>query len=83
MVNAAKHTGAPVSVFVEVADGRAEIFVRDRGDGFDLDAIPADRLGVRESIIGRMERNGGSATIRTGDGDRNGTEVRLLVEGLR
>ena len=32
------------------------MFVRDRGPGFDPDAVPADRRGVRESIIGRMER---------------------------
>lgn len=83
MVNAAKHTDGPVSVFVEVDDDRVEVFVRDRGDGFDPDAVPPDRLGVRESIIGRMERNGGTATIRSTDGDRRGTEVRLLLEGPR
>lgn len=83
MVNAAKHTDGPVSVFVEVDDDRVEVFVRDRGDGFDPDAVPPDRLGVRESIVGRMERNGGTATIRSTDGDRRGTEVRLLLEGPR
>lgn len=83
MVNAAKHTDGPVSVFVEVAEDRVEVFVRDRGQGFDPDAVPPDRLGVRESIIGRMERNGGTATIRSADGDRRGTEVRLLLEGAR
>lgn len=83
MVNAAKHTDGPVSVFVEVDDDRVEVFVRDRGDGFDPDAVPSDRLGIRESIIGRMERNGGTATIRSTDGDRRGTEVRLLLEGPR
>ena len=51
------------------------IFVRDRGRGFDLDAVPQDRMGLRESIIGRMERNGGKAEIRTAPGE--GTEVRL------
>jgi signal transduction histidine kinase len=76
MVNAAKSSGAPtVSVFAEVTDGRVQVFVRDRGRGFDLAAVPADRYGVRESIVARMARNGGTAEIRTAPG--SGTEVRL------
>ncbi len=76
MVNAAKYSGAgSVSVYAEVAGDSVEIFVRDRGKGFDIDAMPTDRMGVRGSIIGRMERNGGTATIRTAPGE--GTEVRL------
>ncbi|MBE1533606.1 ATP-binding protein [Actinomadura algeriensis] len=79
MVNAAKYAGAPsISVFAEVEEKQIAIFVRDRGRGFDLDAIPADRMGVRGSIIGRMERNGGRATVRTAPGE--GTEVRLEIE---
>ena len=53
------------------------MFVRDRGKGFDMDAVPQDRMGVRGSIIGRMERNGGRATVRTAPGE--GTEVRLEI----
>ena len=61
--------------YAEVAGDDVAIFVRDRGKGFDLDAVPEDRMGVRESIIGRMERNGGKVAIRTAPGE--GTEVRL------
>ena len=62
MMNAAKFGGgSTVDVFAELADGRRHVFVRDRGPGFDPAAIPADRRGVRESIIGRMARNGGRA----------------------
>ena len=84
MVNAAKYAdGEPgdeartssLSVYAEVAGNDVSIFVRDRGRGFDLDTIPQDRMGLRESIIGRMERNGGKAEIRTAPGE--GTEVRL------
>lgn len=76
--NAAKWSGCPsVSVFVEVADGEVQAFVRDTGVGFDPDAIADDRLGVRESIRGRMERVGGTAEIITAPGE--GTEVRLAV----
>jgi signal transduction histidine kinase len=78
MVNAAKYAEtAPVSVYAEVEGDKVMIFVRDRGKGFDLDAVPADRLGVRESIIGRMERNHGTAEVRAAPGE--GTEVRLTM----
>jgi hypothetical protein len=33
-----------------------EVFVRDRGAGFDPAAIPGDRRGVRDSIVARMQR---------------------------
>jgi signal transduction histidine kinase len=79
MTNAAKFGGgSPVAVYAEAADGRIQIFVRDRGPGFDADAIPPDRRGVRESIVGRMERHGGRAVIRRPEG--GGTEVELVVE---
>ncbi|MER5948821.1 PspC domain-containing protein [Streptomyces sp. NPDC001904] len=84
MVNAAKYggEGGAVQVYAEIettSEG-VEVFVsvRDRGPGFDMDAVPADRMGVRESIIGRMERNGGTARLRAvPDG---GTEVELTMK---
>ncbi|MFJ9035449.1 PspC domain-containing protein [Streptomyces sp. NPDC102406] len=83
MVNAAKYggEGGAVQVFAEVEGGPGgEVFVsvRDRGPGFDLASVPVDRMGVRESIIGRMERNGGTARLRAvPDG---GTEVELTMK---
>ncbi|MBT2551408.1 ATP-binding protein [Arthrobacter sp. ISL-65] len=76
MLNAARHGGGPVSVYLEVSDGGAEVFVKDRGPGFELNSVPHDRLGVRESIIGRMKRHGGNAAINSGP---DGTEVRLRL----
>ena len=82
LINAAKYAPEQtVSVFVEVGPQLTEVFVRDRGPGFDLDAVPADRMGIRESIVGRMERIGGRATIRTAPGE--GTEVHLELPGER
>jgi signal transduction histidine kinase/phage shock protein PspC (stress-responsive transcriptional regulator) len=79
LVNAAKFAGGgPVSVYAELDDERIEVFVRDRGPGFDLHAIPEDRRGVRESILGRMQRHGGRASVHTAPG--GGTEVELVVE---
>jgi signal transduction histidine kinase/phage shock protein PspC (stress-responsive transcriptional regulator) len=77
MVNAAKSSGAmSLSVFAEVAADGVEVFVRDRGRGFDVAEVPADRRGIRESIVGRMSRHGGTATIRSGP---TGTEVALTA----
>ncbi|GAA4904425.1 PspC domain-containing protein [Streptomyces coeruleoprunus] len=80
MVNAAKYGGGggAVQVYAEVEGRTVFVSVRDRGPGFDLDAVPADRMGVRESIIGRMQRNGGTARVRSAPGD--GTEVELEME---
>src|SRR6478752_7954251 len=76
MLNAARHGGGAVSVYLEVTDAAAEVFVKDRGPGFDPDSVPQDRLGVRESIIGRMNRHGGTAAITS---SQDGTEVRLRL----
>jgi signal transduction histidine kinase/phage shock protein PspC (stress-responsive transcriptional regulator) len=76
--NAARHADVPeVSVYVEVEPQRVTAFVRDRGKGFDLDAVEPGRVGVRESIVGRMARHGGRAEIHTAPGE--GTEVVLEV----
>jgi signal transduction histidine kinase len=79
MLNAAKFAGGgAVAVYAEAAGDRLEVFVRDRGPGFDPAAVPADRRGVRESIVGRMERHGGRAAIHASPG--GGTEVELVLE---
>ena len=81
LANAARHSGAGrVDLYAEAAGAGVEVYVRDRGRGFDRGAVPLDRLGVRGSIVDRMERHGGSATIRTAPGQ--GTEVRLRMHEL-
>jgi signal transduction histidine kinase len=77
MVNAAKFAG-PAALYAEVDPERIEVFVRDRGPGFDPAAVPADRRGVSESIVGRMERHGGRAVVHTAPGE--GTEVELVMK---
>lgn len=74
VLNGVRHGGTAVSVYVEAAPSGVDVFVKDRGAGFDPAAVPADRLGVRESVVGRMQRNGGSAEIISSP---EGTEVRL------
>jgi signal transduction histidine kinase len=78
MVNAAKHAGvSEVSVYAEVEPGQVHVFVRDRGAGFDPAAVAADRHGLADSIHGRMERHGGTVSLRTAPGE--GTEVQLAI----
>jgi len=79
MVNAAKFAGeaGPVAVYAEATDRGLEVFVRDRGPGFDPGAIPGDRRGVRESIVGRMARHGGEAVVHAAPGA--GVEVELRM----
>lgn len=76
VLNAVRHGRPPVSVYVEIGPEGAEVFVRDHGDGFELEDIAEDRLGVRESILGRMTRAGGRARVRRLE---HGTEVSLSV----
>lgn len=77
LVNAAKFSGMEtVDWFVEADPHNVTSYVRDRGPGFDADRVPPDRKGVAESIVGRMERHGGHAKIRSSSG---GTEVELSV----
>jgi signal transduction histidine kinase len=82
MVNAAKSGGVDeFAVFAEIEPAEVTVFVRDRGKGFDADNIPSNRAGIRESIVGRMLRVGGVATVRTAPGQ--GTEVKLSLSRQR
>lgn len=77
MANTAEHSGAEeVSTFVDVDDEEIAIYVRDRGSGFDPDAVPAGSHGIAESIRGRMARADGTATLTSGS---TGTEVELRL----
>jgi signal transduction histidine kinase len=78
VVNAAKHSGAPtVSLYSEVTPTSVVVFVRDRGTGFDPTAVAADRRGLRDSVVARLIRTGGTASVRSAPGE--GTEVELCL----
>jgi signal transduction histidine kinase len=78
IVNAVRHSGAStVSVYLEVEPQTVSIFVRDRGKGFDPDAVAADRRGIAGSIVDRLDRAGGSARVRSTPGE--GTEVEMSL----
>jgi signal transduction histidine kinase len=78
MTNAAKFSAAEeISVYLETSGDQVNVFVRDRGVGFDPAAVPPDRRGVAESIEGRMRRAGGTALVVSAPG--SGTEVELTL----
>jgi signal transduction histidine kinase len=78
MTNAAKFAGTDeISVYSEVDDSSVSVFIRDRGEGFERAAVPADRRGLAESIEARVTRAGGTATIRSTPGE--GTEIELTM----
>jgi signal transduction histidine kinase len=80
MVNAAKFSGTHrASVFVEVGDDAVAAYVRDRGVGFDPDAVADDRRGIADSIRARMARVGGRAEVVSAPGE--GAEVELVLPG--
>jgi signal transduction histidine kinase/phage shock protein PspC (stress-responsive transcriptional regulator) len=76
LVNVAKHSGVTAAdLYTEVTPTRVSVFVRDRGAGFDPEAVPSDRRGLRDSVTGRITRLGGTAHVRSAPGE--GTEVEL------
>ena len=78
MTNSAKYAEADVvDVYSEVSAYTVSVFVRDRGVGFEPASVPSDRRGVSESILGRMQRAGGSAKITSAPGE--GTEIELAL----
>lgn len=78
VANAGRHSGGDtVSVYAEMTADEVTVHIRDRGAGFVVDEIPADRMGVRESILGRIERHGGRASITSEPG--SGTRVELMM----
>lgn len=78
MVNAAKHAGVDtVDVYAELVGGELSIFVRDRGRGFDPATVPGHRHGIADSIVARVEKAGGQASVTSAPGE--GAEVVLTL----
>jgi len=81
--NVRRHAGADARAWVLVEDdgNSVVVSVRDNGLGFAADRLAqaeaAGRLGVAQSIKGRLRDAGGSACVRSSPGQ--GTEVELRV----
>jgi signal transduction histidine kinase len=66
-----------VDVFVEADSGELTGYVRDTGKGFDPAGVPGDRRGISDSIVGRVQRAGGTTLLHSQPG--SGTEVEVKV----
>ncbi|WIE77852.1 ATP-binding protein [Curtobacterium sp. MCSS17_016] len=77
-VNSVQHAGdGDVSRWVRIEQQGQGVLVEvgDDGRGFDVAAIPAERLGVRRSIVERVATVDGRAEVHTGPGE--GTRIVL------
>jgi signal transduction histidine kinase len=78
LVNAAKHSGVEaISLYAELEPDEVSVFVKDRGVGFDMEEVADDRQGVRGSIIGRVERHGGTVRVTSSKGAGTEVEIRM------
>ena len=81
LTNAARHSGADqISVYSEVTEGSSDVWVSDLGKGFDTGWVGSDRRGIAESIVGRMQNHGGTATVSSEPGEGTEVHLRLTVE---
>lgn len=79
--NVLRHSGSAVAELeVIYNDDVITVMISDQGVGFDAAAIAPDRLGVRSSIVDRMDAVGGSARIWSSPG--SGTTVMLTLPVL-
>ena len=78
LINAAKHSGRlDVDVYAELSESRAEVFVRDRGAGFELEATTG--RGMTHSMSQPVEAVGGVVEIKSAP--NAGTEVMITMDG--
>ncbi|HEV7757197.1 MAG TPA: DUF5931 domain-containing protein [Mycobacteriales bacterium] len=81
--NVARHVGPEAEAWVLVEDSGSQVVVTVRDDGPGIApgrlaaAAAAGRLGVAQSVLGRLRDLGGSAEIVSAPGE--GTEVELRV----
>lgn len=77
-MNAAHHSGSDeISVYIECEPHELNAYIRDRGKGFEPDHVPDGRRGIADSILGRIQRHGGRATITSASGE--GCEVQMTM----
>ena len=81
VVNVVRHAGVTEAwIAASAAPDEVSVTIVDEGVGFDPDAVPHDRLGLSESVVGRLERCGG--TVRVWSSPGAGTSVHLTVPAV-
>ncbi|CAM3716357.1 ATP-binding protein [Kibdelosporangium persicum] len=76
LTNVVRHSGVrDAEIRVGHHDGTVSVEIVDRGKGFDPASVPDNRFGVARSLVERMDRIGGNASVASKPGE--GTTVRL------
>ena len=76
--NVVRHSSSDsAELFVDFSESLLSVMIVDQGVGFDVNAVPNDRLGIRQSIVQRIETMGGSVKIWSSIGA--GTSVVITV----
>lgn len=76
--NVVRHSGATIAELELVyTDESVTVMITDQGSGFDTTSVPADRLGLRTSLVERVESVGGTAQIWSSPGQ--GTSIVLSI----
>ena len=81
-----KHAGpgAKAWVLLDQEDSEVILWVRDNGVGMDLSEAASagerGRLGIRDSIVGRMTALGGAAVVKSTLGEGTEWELRFPVK---
>jgi signal transduction histidine kinase len=80
LVNVQRHSGASrAEIVVDSAAEAVVVMLADPGVGFDAASVPGDRLGVSQSILGRIRDAGGEAQLFTAPGDGTAYILTLPV----
>ncbi|MEG2886924.1 MAG: hypothetical protein RR853_07340 [Aurantimicrobium sp.] len=76
------HSGqSAVEVVILPAGDNLAVTVIDGGVGFDVDAVPEDRMGIKLSVRNRIESVGGSIRIWSDTGQGTAVMLQLPVSG--
>ncbi|BDS50834.1 sensor histidine kinase [Rhodoluna lacicola] len=78
LANAKNHAGAgaAISVFLKGSAKGFKVVIKDNGRGFRPSRVPKNRLGLRLSIVGRVEAAGGKVFIDS----KIGVGTNVIIE---
>lgn len=79
--NVVRHAGAAnAELFLDRSEQSLSVMIVDHGIGFDPEDIPANRLGIRRSLVQRIEGNGGTVRIWSAAGVGTSVVITLPLE---
>lgn len=82
LTNVHRHSGQnAVEVVILNAGEQVTVTVIDGGSGFDIDRVPADRMGLKLSVRDRIEQYGGNVRIWSNEGQGTAVMLQLPITG--